>query len=342
MSHNLNEQNGKHSFVSAILPAWHNLGTVLDHIFTAKEAIEFAKLDYQVALAPIYAQFNIDKTDPNRGKKVPNNFAVFRTDTRDIFGVVGSKFEVIQNTEAFSFFDAIVGEGKAIYETAGQLGKGEIIFITAKLPQEIILPGADLIKNYLLFTMGHDGTTPITCMLTPTRVVCANTLAVALGGTQFKVKIRHTISAHDRLIEAGKILGFAQVKTKETEEVLQALANKLITEEQLADYLTLVFLTKEQRIELAKAGGWDKAGLPTRTYNIMEQVFDYAHEGIGQDTKSTKGTLFGAYSGVTSYMFNLKSYRNEDARFKNLLLGGADYELNYKALETAKQCLSIY
>jgi len=119
MADNINRFNGKHSFVTKIEPAWHRKGTILDHAFTAEEAIEHANMGYIVAKAPLYAKFSNDKNDPNRGAEVPDYFATYRTDTRDIFGIVGSRYEIIQNTAAFGFFDSIVGEHKAVYETAG-------------------------------------------------------------------------------------------------------------------------------------------------------------------------------------------------------------------------------
>lgn len=344
MSANLNQNRftGTMSFVSAIEPAWHRKGTILDHAFTAEEAMIFANMNYKVALAPLYAKFSDDKSLPEkeRGMKVDGNFATYRTDNRDIFGVVGNIYRVVQNTEAFSFFDSIVGEGKAIYETAGVLGKGETIFLTAKLPNNIVLPGNDVIDLYLLFTMGHDGKTPVSVMFTPTRVVCANTLAVALNNGKYKAVIKHTKSAIDKIKEAGKVMGLATKANDATKEILEIMTKVRVSDDKLTEYIKLVFLTEEERKRLAETGDHRLAEISTRTIGVMEQVADFAITGVGQDTLSTKGTLFGAYSGVTGWLFNKKEYKSDDSRMKSLVLEGTDYDLNSKAFNIATNLIN--
>lgn len=344
MADNINKSrfNGTMSFVSAIEPAWHRHGTILPNKFNSEEAIRYANMGYDVALAPLYAKFSSDKTlpDEKRGCKLDDNFATYRTDTLEVFGVVGNRYEVIQNIAAFDFFDSIVGEGKAIYETAGVLGKGETIFLTAKLPDSIILPGNDLVDQYLVFTMGHDGNTPVSALFTPTRVVCANTLAIALSNGANKVVIKHTKSALDKIKEAGKLMGLVHKTSSATAEILNAMAKVRINDDQLTEYIKLVFLTAEERKRLAETGDHRLAEIATRTIGTMEQIADFALTGVGQDTLSTKGTLFGAYSGVTGWLFNKKEYKTDDARMKSLVLEGTDYKLNGKAFNIATELIN--
>jgi phage/plasmid-like protein (TIGR03299 family) len=346
MSANINKNRftGTMSFVSAIEPAWHRMGTILPDKFTAENAILYANMGYVVAKAPLYAKFSDDRRLPDneRGCLVEDNFATYRTDTKDIFGVVGSRYEVVQNKDAFGFFDSIVGEGKAIYETAGVLGKGETIFLSAKLPNNIELPGKDLVALYVLLSMGHDGLRSVSAMLTPTRVVCANTLAIALSNGQNKVIIKHTKSALDRIKEAGKVMGLVTKTSDVTSELLNAMAKVKITDEQLKEYVTMVFLNEEERKRLALTGDHRIAEIPTRTIGVMEQVAEYYYSGVGQDTLSTKGTLFGAYSGVTGWLFNSKQYKNNDARLKSLVFEGEDYKLNGKALNIAESLINTW
>ena len=344
MSANINKNrfNGTMSFVSAIEPAWHRTGTVLPGKFTAEEAILYANMGYIVAKAPLYAKFSDDKSlpDKERGCLLDENFATYRTDTKEVFGVVGSRYEVIQNTAAFGFFDSIVGEGKAIYETAGVLGKGETIFLTAKLPNNIVLPGKDIIDLYIVFSMGHDGLKSVTAMFTPTRVVCANTLAIAMANGQNKVTIKHTKSALDKIKEAGKVMGLVNKTTEVHSELLNAMAKVRITDDQLTEYIKLVFLTEDERKRLATTGDHKLAEIATRTVGTMYEVADFALSGIGQDTLSTKGTLFGAYSGVTGWLFNKKEYKNDDARMNSLIFEGTDFKLNNKAFTVATNLIN--
>ena len=136
---NFNEQTGQHNFFSVKQKAWHGLGQIVEDYPTSAEALIFAGLDYTVEKRRLFIFDNenhaADKEEgeeKNAEIEILNYLATMRTDTEQVLGVVGKDYEVVQNIEAFSFFDAIV-EGEGIqYETAGALGKGERIFITAK------------------------------------------------------------------------------------------------------------------------------------------------------------------------------------------------------------------
>jgi len=181
MAHNINEVNGKHSFFSVKEKAWHGLGQIVDRYPTSAEAIKYAGLDYEVIKSPLFT-YGRDETIGDNGEivegnqmPVPNHFATVRTDNHAVLGVVGRDYEIVQNINAFEFFDTIVGGGGGIlYETAGALGKGERIFITAKLPGYIRVGKQDMIEQYLLLTISHDGFGSITAAFTPVRVVCQN------------------------------------------------------------------------------------------------------------------------------------------------------------------------
>jgi hypothetical protein len=140
MAHNINynEQTQKHSFMSVKEKAWHKLGQTIEEYPTSAEAIIHAGLDYTVEKRPLFTfdkQIFKNQTDLIIHEiEVPNFYATVRTDTDQVLGVVGKDYNVVQNTDAFSSFDAIVGgKNGVLYETAGALGDGERIFITAKL-----------------------------------------------------------------------------------------------------------------------------------------------------------------------------------------------------------------
>ncbi|MCW3089529.1 MAG: alpha/beta hydrolase [Ferruginibacter sp.] len=200
MSHNIhfNEDKQQHSFFSVKETAWHKLGQVIADYPTSKEALKFAGLDFEVIKRP-----NIHRLD-NGDELISNNsFFTCRSDNNAILGDrLGADYEVVQNTEAFAFFDAIVGGDGIQYETAGALGKGEKIFITAKLPGYIKVGKDDLVEKYLFLTTSHDGYGSITAAFTPIRIVCANTLSAAMQRHSNSIKIRHTANAKDRLEQA--------------------------------------------------------------------------------------------------------------------------------------------
>src|SRR4051812_27117970 len=155
MAHNINfnEQTGRHSFFSVKEKVWHGLGQIVEGYPTSAEAIQHAGLGYTVEKRPLFTYGN-DNMIPDADIciripeiEVPNYFATVRTDTEQALGVVGKDYEVVQNKDAFSFFDAIVGGEGIMYETAGALGKGgERISITAKLPDYIKVGNEDLIE----------------------------------------------------------------------------------------------------------------------------------------------------------------------------------------------------
>jgi phage/plasmid-like protein (TIGR03299 family) len=168
---NYNEQTGQHAFMSVKEKAWHGLGQIVENYPTSAEAIRYAGLDYQVEKAPNTHVLPSGKTITS-----DNSFFTYRTDNEAILGdKLGRDYEVVQNADAFQFFDAIVGGESGIkYETAGALGKGERIFITAKLPEFIRVGKQDLIEQYLFLTTSHDGFGSITAAFTPVRIVCNN------------------------------------------------------------------------------------------------------------------------------------------------------------------------
>ena len=133
---NYDERKGTHSFASHSEKAWHGLGQVVDNAMTAEEAINLANLDYEVYKTTIHPL--VDGM-PNNGDAIEDKFAIMRQDNNAYLGLVGSRYEIVQNRDAFGFFDAIVDSGEAIFETAGSLGKGERIFVTAKLPDDMLV-----------------------------------------------------------------------------------------------------------------------------------------------------------------------------------------------------------
>lgn len=242
MAHNLNfnEATQDFSFFSVKERAWHGLGKIVEQYPTSAEALKFAGLDYTVEKWPMNA---FDPNNSGSGNRpVPDKFATVRTDNYNVLGVVGKDYEVVQNVDAFSFFDSIVGGDGMQYETAGALGKGERIFITAKLPGHIRVGKDDLIEQYLFLTTSHDGFGSITAAFTPIRVVCNNTLNAAMRRNTNAVKIRHTASAKDRLAEAHKLMGISSVLGSKLSDIFNQWAKVRITDKEVR-YLIQVAMT---------------------------------------------------------------------------------------------------
>lgn len=321
---NYNQEQGKFAFASAIEPAWHGKGQILQHKMTAEEAIREALLNYTVDKLP--AKITLpDGTE----RVIPGKFGTYRTDTGQPFGVVGGRYEIVQNIDAFEFFDAIVGKGEAIYETAGALYDGQVVFITAKLP-EYIKVGKDEIEKYLFLKSTHDGSGSVIAAFSSTRIVCANTLTAALGDMTNKISIRHTKDAKQKLQQAHTIMGITNQLSKELEEVFNVMAKKFITDDKVKDLIKQIIAPKIKE----EATEEEKELLSTRSLNKINEVFAYTVGHHTQQTEATKGTVFGFLNGITGYYQNVKKWKNADDKIDSIFDGKAQQD-SQKALDLA-------
>lgn len=341
MAHNLNynERTGKYSFFSVQEKAWHNLGQVIGEYPTSAEAIKYAGLDFEVVKSPLYtlgagASIGNDGEIKEAGNiLLPDNFATMRTDTNQIFGVVGKEYQIVQNADAFSFFDAIVGGGDGIlYETAGALGNGERIFITAKLPDYIrVGSGDDVTEKYIFLTTSHDGTGSITAAFTPVRIVCQNTLNAALGNMSNVVRIRHTSGAKQRLENAHKVMGLANQLSNQLEGIFNQWVKVSICDAEVKKLIQLALCPNKETLDALKKGADDE--LSTVFKNTVEDAFSYAMMADTQQMNTTKGTLFGAYNAVTGYFQNVRSYKDDEAKLQSIVMGGTAQNKAQKAFD---------
>jgi phage/plasmid-like protein (TIGR03299 family) len=332
MAHNIhfNEQTGQHSFFSVKEKAWHGLGQIVQHYPTSAEALQFAGLDYEVTKEDIYTtSYNPDGQPMDFTKRVKTHFATVRKDTGDVLGVVGKDYEIVQNKDAFTFFDSIVGGDGIQYETAGALGKGERIFITAKLPGYIKVGREDLIEQYLFLTTSHDGFGSITAAFTPVRIVCNNTLNAAMRNHTNSIKIRHTANAKERLEQAHKVMGISYRLSAELEEVFNNWIKVKITDPELHHLIQMAMVPNKEVLDNIQKGNWDE--LSTCFNNMCNSVYEYAMSSPTQQAETTKGTLFGAYNSVTGYFQNVRNYKDDEAKLKSMLYGGTAQMRTQKA-----------
>lgn len=266
MAHNINfnEQTGKHSFFSVKEKAWHGLGQIVQDYPTSAEAIQHAGLNYTVEKRKLFTYDNENNTaNPDTDIiipeiEVPNFYATIRTDNETVLGVVGKDYEVVQNRDAFSFFDSIVGGEGIMYETAGALGKGERIFITAKWPDYIKIGNDDLIEQYLFLTTSHDGYGSITAAFTPIRIVCNNTLNAALRNHSNSITIRHTANAKERLEQAHLLMGISNSLSTELENIFNNWTKVRITDPEVNKLIQLALVPNKEVYKNIQAGKDDE------------------------------------------------------------------------------------
>lgn len=332
MSHNINYNNktGKYAFMSVKEKAWHGLGSIVEDYPTSSEALQHAGLDYHVEkrlLLTVDTENNRIATNPDADEYfdevqanilVPNYYATVRTDTDEVLGVVGKDYEVVQNVQAFEFFDSIVGgSGGILYETAGALGNGERIFITAKLPDYIRVGKDDLIGKYLFLTTSHDGSGSITAAFTPTRIVCNNTLNIALKNCSNVINIRHTLSAQEKLKEAHNVMDMVNTLTPILGDIYNQWARVRIKDSELKRLIELALCPNKEVYDKLIHGQLDETS--TVFKNMCDQAFEYAMVNDTQLLTTTRGTVYGAFNAITGYFQNIRNYKDDGCKLKNLL-----------------------
>ena len=340
MAHNINfnEKTGKYSFFSVQQKAWHGLGQIVEQYPTSQEAIKHAGLDYEVVKSPLFTKGSGIIETANGMEvgsselEVPDYFANVRTDNNTVLGVVGKDYQIIQNREAFSFFDSIIGGDGIFYETAGALGQGERIFITAKLPNYIrVGNGDDIVEKYIFLTTSHDGSGSITAAFTPVRIVCQNTLNASLRNMTNVVRIKHTSGAKQRIEDAHKVMGLANTMSDQLEGIFNEWTKVSVSDPEIKKLIQLALCPNKETLELIKKGAEDE--MSTVFKNTVEDAFAYAMISESQQMETTKGTLFGAYNSVTGYYQNVRNYKNDEAKLQSIVLGGTAQLKSQKAFE---------
>ena len=213
---------------------WHGLGTRVKEAPSSKDALIYAGLDWKVIQEPVYT----DSQELIEGYK-----ANVRDSDRRVLGVVTDRYKVIQNEEAFAFTDALLGEGVR-YETAGSLQGGKKVWMLARMPHEYIITG-ERISPYLLFSNTHDGSGAIKVALTPIRVVCNNTLNLALSTAKRSWSMIHTGDIQGKLQEAKDTLLLADRYMDSLGKEFEKLRMKSMTDKQVMEYIEVLLPVEE-------------------------------------------------------------------------------------------------
>jgi len=297
-------------FVTRV-PAWHGLGTVLPESPTAEDAIVAAGLDWVVEKKPIFDA---------EGKQIDNYFANTRDKDNSVLGIVSGRYEIIQNSEAFSFTDSLVGEGLK-YESAGSLLNGKCIFLLGKLPRTTIL-GEDL-DPFVCFTNSFDGSGAVQVVCTHTRVVCQNTLNLALNTAKRKWSTRHIGDIQSKLEEARMTLGLINKYTDALQTEAERLAAIKISDESVEGMLDLIYPVKEDDSDIRKK----------RISNFKSNFFNCLQ---ADDIKQFRGTAYSVMMAATDYADHGEPMRRtqnfESNRFYSILQGHPFVDAMYKQI----------
>ena len=208
---------------------WHGLGVEVKEAPTSADALQLAGLDWQVIQEPIYT---------DSGKQTPGYKANVRDTDHKVLGVVTDRYRIIQNQEAFAFTDELLGNGVR-YETAGSLQEGRKVWLLARLPREYIISG-ERISPYLVFSNTHDGSGAVRVAVTPVRVVCNNTLNLALNTAKRSWSMIHTGDIKGKIQEAKDTLFMAEEYMDSLGKEFERLRRQKITDQQVKEYIELL------------------------------------------------------------------------------------------------------
>ena len=282
-------------------------------------------------------------------RRCPNAYGTFRTDNNIPLGIVKQKYEVVQNRDAFAFFDNAIGRGEAVWDKAGCFDDGRKIVVTAKLPGNITGPEGSPIDKYLVFANSHDGSCSVNIMFTPVRIICTNMLNSALDNADSYIRIRHTSSASSRLDFAEGVIKASIEQANSAEEIYKALGKCRMTEANVIKYLAETVLSEAEQNavrEFDPVNGLKKllardyycmecTGISMRKANIFAKMYDYYLNGVGQN--EILGTAWGAYNAVTGYYSNVVEMEPQK-RMESLTWGTANRAMNV-ALDRAYDLL---
>lgn len=232
MSHNIGQM-----FYVGKTP-WHGLGNRLDEPATLAEALIAGGLDWRVEVAPLALANEPESRAPQRVAIVREG--ILPGALGRVLGVTHVGFKPLQNREGAEIFDSLLGKGGRVYHTGGYLKYGEVVWLLARLPHDIRLPGDDVLNTYLLFSNSHDGSLPIDIRLTTVRVVCNNTLTIALKHRAQGSVFRRGHGSTSRLVreEAEEFFESVLQQHKETAVTMTALAKHPCSDDEFAAFLT--------------------------------------------------------------------------------------------------------
>jgi phage/plasmid-like protein (TIGR03299 family) len=288
MAHEITiRENGVTEFFCAKEQAWHGLTTPVPANVTAAEAIKLANLDWSIEEVPCLHQMPDGTLHKIEGKKVMR-----RADNGEVLSVMSDKYKVIQNAEAFDFMDSVVGEGQAVWNTAGSLFGGRRIFANLELEGDLFVKNdpTDTIKKNILITNTNDGTGALLVMVAGIRTVCWNTCNANLkAGSQNMLKIYHRSKFAEKKADAQKALGLALAYYDEFQEAMNQLAAEQVSSSYVEGFINALIPAEKD----AATGKTAK-----RTLDRRDQIDTLFRTGKGNNGE-TKWDLFNA---VTEYV----------------------------------------
>lgn len=275
---------------------WHGLGTEVKEAPTSADALIYAGLNWDVLQRDVYTE---------EGIQISGYKANIRSSDNAALGIVSDRYKVVQNEDAFRFTDDLLGEG-VVYETAGALQGGRKVWMLAKLPDRYIISG-DEITSYLVIMNSHDGSSGIKVAMTPVRVVCQNTLNLALDSAKRIWTTKHTENVMSRVHEARETLMLAEKYMGELGRGIDVLSRIKLSDRKVMEFMKEFFPDTEDMTEVQRKNNlrmredmkrryWeapDLLGMGRNGYRFVNAVSDFAtHASPIRKTRGYNENLF--------------------------------------------------
>lgn len=293
---------------------WHGLGKIIHDAPDSLVAIKEAGLDWTVTQQPIYLQ--------NSPEAIPSYYANVRSSDNSVLGIVSKRYSIVQNAEAFAFTDALIGEGEVVYETAGSLRGGKQVWMLARMNREFNVLG-DKVEPYLCFTNTHDGSEAIRVLMTPVRVVCNNTLNLAIRTANRAWSARHIGDVSSRLNEAKRTLGLAETYLEALDEEANKLADIVITDFKLREIVHELLPINDKDSDRTK-----------ETVKLKRKGILQAYKA--DDIKKFRGTGWGLANAVSDFVGHAEPSRHtsnfNENRFMKVVGGDTLFDQSIQLL----------
>lgn len=281
---------------------WHGLGTIVEDAPTSADALRLAELDWEVHPQPIYDMY---------GQQINGFVANTRDKDNSILGIVSDKYRVVQNAEAFEFTDSLITDSEVRYETAGSLRNGKQVWLLAKMPEKRILD--DKFDPYICFTNTHDGTGAIKVCMTPIRVVCQNTLNLALRKAKRSWSTKHMGDMSSKLNEAKLTLGMADKYMHSLNNCAEQLVERKLYKEELDKIIDELFPIDYEKDTNRKINNM----------NMLRKEFWNCYEM--PDIEKFQNTAWGAVNALSDMVGHMTPIRNtatyQENRFNKIMNG---------------------
>jgi len=324
MSHEIDFSNNQANIAYAGKTPWHGLGNQIDPDADLDQWRIAAGLNWYIQKRPLF--HGIENEDGTREPKViKDRFAHVRSDTQECIGIASNRFQLVQPGEILEFYRDLLTNSDFTMETAGSLNGGAKIWALAKYAQSIVLNGRDVLNPYLLLASANDGSMSTVGDLTTVRVVCNNTLTMAVGHNGGKASVR---IPHSRSFNADAVkreLGIAGDRIETFAEDADKLANTPMSDEQMIEYYFNLFAKKDEKNNVTN----EKS-----VKNVLNKLTYLYRAGPGSDLDTSHQTAWGALNALTNYVdFNQRA-RSTNNRFASSQFGQGK-NLKAKAFDAA-------